>query len=549
MVRSSTQVQAAGDLAQGRESCARRAWADAHAALSRADASEPLQAADLELLATAAYMLGRDDGFVAALERAHRAHLDADEIPRAVRCAFWIGITLMLRGHSARATGWFGRAERLLGREERDCVERGYLLIPLGLAHGAAGDWDAAYATAAETAAIAERFGDRDLLALAVQDQGCSMIRRGQGAEGVRLLDEAMVAATAGELSPIVTGLVYCSVITFCQEICDLRRAQEWTAGLARWCEEQPDMVAHTGQCLVHRAEILQVHGAWPDALNEARRAAERFARARNETAAGHALYRQGEIHRMTGDFDAAEDAYRTASRHGFEPQPGLALLRLAQGNSDAAATAMRRLLTETPDRLSRARLLPAYVDAMLAAGDVESARTGCRELAEIAAERESAMLDALVAQSRGAVELAEGEPGRALLSLRRACESWHELDAPYEIARVRVLLGQACRALGDEEAATLELDAARAVFERLGAVHEVSRLTGLTAKAPAGGLTARELQVLRLVAAGATNKAIAAELVLSERTVDRHVSNILAKLRVSSRSAATAFAYEHELL
>jgi DNA-binding CsgD family transcriptional regulator len=545
-------VDAIDELERGRESYARRAWMDAYKALSHADQAAPLAAEDLELLATSAYMLGRDDECLSSLERAHHTYLDGGEGIRAVRCAFWLGVNLALRGEMGRATGWLGRAQRLVEREEGDCVERGYLLVPVMLQHETTGDWEAAYATAADAAEIGERFGDRDLLALAVHEQGHALVKQGRVEEGLGLLDEAMVAVIAGELSPIVTGIVYCSVIEGCQEVYALRRAQEWTAALSQWCEQQPEMVAFTGRCLVHRAEIMELHGAWRDALEEARQAAERCAQVKNRSATAQAFYRQGEVHRLQGRFSAAEKAYRDASRNGCEPQPGLALLRLAQGNGDAAAAAIRRVVGESTEPLKRARLLPAYVEIMLAVGDVEEARSACRELAEISARYESGMLGAIATHARGAVDLADGDARAALLALRHAWQVWQELEVPYEVARVRVLLGLACRELGDDDTAALELEAARGVFAQLGAAPDLARVGSLSRRAPSidtHGLTARELQVLRLVATGETNKAIAAELVLSERTVDRHVSNIFTKLGVSSRAAATAYAYEHQLV
>lgn len=264
------------------------------------------------------------------------------------------------------------------------------------------------------------------------------------------------------------------------------------------------------------------------------------------------AFYRQGEIHRLLGEFALAEEAYRDASRRGGEPQPGLALLRLTQGSSDAAAAAIRRVVGETTDPLERARLLPAYIEIMLAVGDADEARAVCRELEEIAEGYPSDVLGAMAAGAKGAVQLAEGGARTALVALRRAGQVWQELKAPYEAARVRVLIGLACDALGDHETAALELDTARGTFEYLGAAPDVARIDSLAGRATSGdthGLAPRELQVLRLVAAGKTNKAIAAELVVSERTVDRHVSNIFTKLGVSSRAAATAFAYEHQLV
>ncbi len=457
-----------------------------------------------------------------------------------------------LRGEMGHATGWFGRAQRLLEREEGECVELGYLLLPVVLRHAATCDHEGAYATAGEAAELGERFGDRDLFALAVHEQGRALVRLGRVEEGLGLLDEAIVAVTARELSPIVTGLIYCSVIDSCQEVYELRRAKEWTAALTQWCEEQPDMVAFTGRCLVHRAEIMELHGAWRDALEEARRARQRCEQGKNQVAAAQAFYLQGEVHRLQGRFSAAEEAYREASRYGCEPQPGLALLRLAQGNDDAAAAAIRRAVGETTEPLKRARLLPAYAEIMLAVGDVEEARGACRELKEISAGYESDMLGAMVAHARGALGLAEGDAQAALLALRRAWQVWQELEVPYEAARVRVLLGLACRALGDYDTAALELEGARGVFAQLGATLDLARVDSLTRRAPtidARGLTTRELQVLRLVAAGKTNQAIAAELLISEKTVARHVSNIFAKLGLSTRAAATAYAYQHGLV
>jgi len=545
-------VDAIAEIEQGREFYADRAWSDAYAALSGADREVALPADDLELLATAAYMIGREDEYFSALGRAHQAHLNAGEALHAARCALWVGMNLAQRGEMGRAGGWLGRARRLIEREGRECVEQGYLLIPRMFEHQAMGDLSAAVATAAEAAAVAERFGDADLLALAVHSQGDLLVHAGDVKEGLALLDEAMVAVTTGELSPIVSGIVYCGVIIGCQAAFDLRRAQEWTAALAGWCREQPDMVAFTGRCLVHRTEILGLRGAWMEALEEARRAVERCLEAQNRRAAGRAAYLQGDLHRLQGNFAAAEHAYREASGHGREPQPGLALLRLAQGNTDAASAAIQRALGETRDRPARAGLLPAVVEIALAAGDMEAARSACRGLEQIAADYEAGMLDAAVLCAKGAVDLAEGDPEAALVLLRRGSQAWQELDAPYECARARVLVAQACLALGDDDAGTMEREAARDAFAGLGAAPDIASIDAQAGRAGSRepyGLTARELEVLRLVAEGQTNKSIAAELVLSERTVERHVSNIFAKLDVSSRAAATAFAYEHKIL
>ena len=543
-------ADAVAELERGRESYARRAWKDAYESLSRAGEATPLVADDLELLATAAYMLGRDDEWASVLERVHHVSLERGDARRAARSAIWVGVQLAQRGEVGRATGWLGRAQRLLEPEDGECAERGYLLLPAVFRHEAVGDFAAAADTAGAAAEIGHRFGDVDLFALAAHAQGYMLIKDGRVREGLALLDEAMVAITEGERSPIVTGLVYCGVILACQEAFELRRAQEWTAALTRWCEQQADLVAFTGRCHVHRAEILQLHGAWADALEEARHACRR--QGMSPTGIAQAFYRQGEVHRLRGELDAAERAYREASRNGWEPQPGLALLWLRQGRGGAAAAAVRRALGETTDAPRRASLLPAHVEIMLAVHEVEAAQEACRELEEIAAAHESGLLGAAAAHARGAVDLAGGDTHAALVSLRRAALAWQELEVPYEAARTRVLVGLACRALGDEDSAAMELEAARAAFEELGAAPDaggVASLSRRVASADVYGLTPRELEVLRLVAAGNSNREIASALVISEHTAARHLQNIFAKLRVSSRTAAGAFAFEHDLL
>jgi ATP/maltotriose-dependent transcriptional regulator MalT len=545
-------VSAVDELERGRESYARRAWSDAYESLARADQATPLGVEDLELLAMSAAMVGRIDDYGTIHERLHRAYLDVGEGLLAARSAFWVGMNLATRGQMGPAGGWFGRAQRLVEREERECVEQGYLLLPVAFQGQVAGEYEAALAAATEAAEVGERFGDSDLFAVALQLRGLIRIQQGLVEEGLRLLDEAMIEVTTGDVSPMLTGVVYCGVIACCEEAFEPRRAREWTTALTRWCEEQPQMVSFTGRCLAHRAGILQLHGAWRDALEEARLARERCEQAMNRAATGQALYQQGELHRLRGDFAEAEAAYRDASRYGREPQPGLALLRLGQGKVDAAAAAIRRVVGEATRALQRAALLPSYAEIMLAVGDTEHAREASRELAEIAARSGSAMLGAIAAHVRGAVDLADGDARAALATLRHALQVWQELDAPYEVARVRVLVGVACRALADDDTAGLELEAARDVFERLEAAPDLARLDSLTRDGHAGdshGLTARELEVLRLVAAGKTNREIAATLVVSEHTVARHLQNIFGKLRVSSRTAASAFAFEHDLV
>ena len=459
-------MEVVAELESGREAHARRAWRKAREALMAADRSARLGPSDLELLATSAYMLGVEQEYRQVLERAHRAYLNEEKPLAAVRCAIWIAVNLAARGELGHAGGWLGRAERLLEREGSDCAERGYLLIPRIFEQEADGDLEGAAATAGEAAAIGERFGDQDLFSLGCFAQGSALIGLGRLRQGLALLDLAMLAVLAGEVSPVSSGVVYCGVILACEEAHELRRAREWTAALSQWCEGQPDLVAFTGRCLVHRAQIMRMDGSWQEAIEEAQRAAERCLKGENPVAAGEAHYQRGEVHRLRGEHTAAVEAYREASGHGWEPQPGLALLRLAQGSGKAAEAAIRRVVSEAGDVGKRARLLPAYVEIMAAVDDLRAAEEGCTELDSIArGEEEPGALAAMAAQARGLVELTAGHPEAALAALRRAGELWQRFRAPYESARTRELIGLACRNLGDEDTARLELEAARETF------------------------------------------------------------------------------------
>ena len=536
-------------LEHGRECYGRRAWGEAYHALQSADEATPLQAGDLERLATAACLSGRETEFLRILERQYRVYDDSGDQVRAARCAFWLALTFLSRGETGQSNAWTSRGQRLI--EDHDCAERGYLTLAVAEQQLREGHADAAAATAGQAVAIGTSFGDPDLMAAARHVQGRALIDQGHVVAGLKRLDETMLAVVAGELFPIMTGLMYCSVIDTCRQVYALGRAREWTSAFSRVCDQQPEMVAFSWSCMVHRAEIMQLQGAWPDAMTEACRACERAQLAERKPP-GAALYQQAEIHRLRGEFAKAEDAYHAASERGCEPQPGLALLRLAQGRADAACAAICRLTSTTSDRLRRARLLPAHLEIMLSMGDVEEARVARDELRELAHAFDSDALRAVVAQADGAIALAEGHAQAALDPLRCAFEQWQRLEAPYEAARVRVLLGQACRALGDEEAAALEHKAARSEFERLGAQAELVRLDAPHMpgqRSPGHPLTARELQVLRLISSGRTNKEIASELCLSERTIDRHVSNILGKLDVPTRAAAAVHAVHHKFL
>ncbi len=418
------------------------------------------------------------------------------------------------------------------------------------LASFADGDFLAASDAAAAAIEIGQRFGDRDLVALGVMDQGHALLELGRTSDGLRLIDESMVAVTSGELSPIVAGILYCNTIAVCRDAFEVRRAREWTAALTAWCERQPDMVAHKGVCLAHRAEIMQLQGAWTDALEEAAHVTVEGLLNRRASAAG--LYVQGEIHRLRGELDAAEEAFRLSARQGGDAQPGMALLRLAEGKREAAVAAIRRAAAETTVPLQRARLLPAYVEIALAVGEVDEAARASDELTALAETHGGDALRAMSAFTRGHTSLARGEIDEASTALREALLLWLTLEAPYEAARTRVLLGRVCTEHGDHDGAALELEAARASFEELGARADLERLessSGAPASRNAHGLSPRELEVLRHLATGRTNRAIASALVLSERTVDRHVSNVYAKLGVSSRAAATARAYELHLV
>jgi ATP/maltotriose-dependent transcriptional regulator MalT len=544
-------MTATDNLIGGRDAYARRDWTSAYTRLSNADREAPLEPDDLELLATAAHLTGKDAESAAVWARAHEAFRCRGEDARAVRCAFWLAFGLSSHGDRARGGAWIERGRRLLDASPRECVEQGYLLLPSAYECLIRGDLAAACSEFRRAAEVGERFRDADLTALARHSWGRVLIRMGDIPKGLALLDEAMVAVDAGEVSPMVVGDVYCSLIEGCAEIFDLRRAREWTAALTRWFASQPDLVPYSGQCLVRRAEILQLHGVWSDAAEEAQRACDRFLDKPDQPAAGAAFYQRAELHRLRGEFGDAEAAYRQASRHGRNPLPGLAQLRLAQGQIDAAKTLIQSAAADATRADARARLLPALVEIMLAASDIEAARRGAGELADIAVGFDAVLLNAAAAQARGGVLLAEGEPQRAREVLRHAWAAWQEIEIPYEAARVRVLIGRALRAMGDAAAAEMEFDAARWVFHQLGAAPDLAEVEAL---ARAGGpnprgLSERELQVLRLVAAGRTNRAIAAELFISERTVERHVSNIFVKLDIASRAAATAYAYQHQLV
>jgi DNA-binding CsgD family transcriptional regulator len=502
------------------------------------------------MLATAAYLSGHSDECVDALSRAHHAYLDAGDIPRAAECAYWLAFSLINRGEHAQVRGWVSGALKLLDDGGTDCVQRGYLMTISSVETLMHGDVDGAMTALEDIVPIARRFQDANLLALLSLVRGQGMIGLGRTAEGMALLDEVMVAATANQLSEAITGLAYCATIEACQNAFDVRRAREWTRALSRWCADQPELVPYSGHCLVHRAEIYQLHGDWPQAALAVETAHERYELADDWFANGFAYYQEGELMRHRGRLDLAEQAYQEANRRGHDPQPGWTLLRLAQGQAETAASTSRRLVAEAGERFHRARRLRAHIEIMLAVDDVAEARRAADELTAICADGVTPMLEAIASRAHGAVCLAEGDSAAALAPLRRSAATWREVDAPYELARTRELVGVTLRDLDDSEGAALEFEAAARAYEKLGAEPDLARVSGRT---ESGGqstvLTAREVEVLRLVASGRTNRAIANELVLSEKTVARHISNIFVKLGLSSRAAATAYAYQHNFV
>jgi ATP/maltotriose-dependent transcriptional regulator MalT len=544
-------------ISQGREAFTRQNWREAYARLSAADRELPLEITDLERLAAAAYLLGKEDQAAAVWTRAHHQLVDQGNVERAAQWGFWLSLTLLLAGEVARSTGWLARSQRLLKDCDEARVAHGYGLVVTGLLAMGKGDIASAGAAFDRALALAEQFADPDLLALSLLGKGQSLILSHDIAGGVARLDEAMLAATAGEVSPVLTGLIYCAVILTCQRIFDLRRAREWTTQLDVWCASQPDLVPYRGQCLVHRSEILQLKGDWPNAVAEAAKARAHLAD-RSDSSVGLAFYQQGELHRLRGEFAQADAMYREAGRKGCEPQPGLALLRLAEGKLDAALAAIRGV-AESPAGARgavagspRPRLLAPYVEILIATGDLGAARAAAEELSRIATALDAPLLLATSAHATGAVLLAEGKMKAALALLREAWATWQQLDMPYESARAGVLIARVCQRLGDQETARMHADAAAAVFRRLGAAPdlvEIERVTATLGTGSSSTLTDREREVLALVAAGETNRQIAGALGISEHTVARHLSNIFDKLGVTTRTAAGAFAHKHKLL
>ena len=538
---------AVDELTAGREAYARRAWGTARDHLSRADPAL-LDGDDLRALGFAAYLGGDRDAAVRALQRAHASHVAAGARLAAAYDANQLAMIFSTSGEPAVGAGWLARARRLSDDQPEDADVRGHLLVHEIHRLFAEGDFAGVVACCERIAEIGRKWDDADLVAYPLSISGYALLHSGKVREGLARLDEAMVAITAGEVSPVVAGHVYCAMIEACQRVADYRRMVEWTDALTAWCEDQSGLVAFTGQCAVHRGQILRAQGSFTDALAELALAAERYEANGMDPATGLAMYERGEVLRTVGDLDGAQAAYDEAARWGHEPQPGLSLLALARARTGAAVASMHRLLAEARDPLTRVSLLGAAVEVLLAAGLLDEATEAAEELGGLAGSFGCAAVAARGEYAAGLVAFARDDPAGSLAHLRRAWKEWIELGARYDAARARTRIGVALRALGDDVSATAELTVALRTFSELGsepARREVERLLG--AGLP-GGLTAREAEVLRLVASGRTNPQIAAELFLSDKTVARHLSNIFTKIAVTSRTAAAAYAREHDL-
>jgi DNA-binding CsgD family transcriptional regulator len=536
---------AADQVARAREAAARREWHQAFDLFAAADEQSSLDSGNLDLWATAAYLIGDTDTAVEARAREHQIRLDRGEIAAAVRSGFWVSFILVNTGRSAQAGGWMARSRRLAEHLGDDAPEHGYLQVLSAFRQAAIeGAYHDAIGSARRAVERGRGGGDEDLIALGLNIIGRALIRSGEGEAGLVHLDEAMAAVVAGVLSPMVAGTVYCSLIEGCEEIGELRRAREWTDALSRWCERQEGMVTFTGQCLTHRAEVLRHQGDLEAAARAAREARDRFAGAADELLTGGAWYQLAEVLRIRGDLSGAEDAYRRAAEWGHEAHPGLALLWVGEGKLEAAEAAMRRLDAEWTGPTKQLRMLPTLVEVMLAVGDIATADRAAVELTDVAEALGTEGAAARAAHAMGAVALAEQSFERALVSLRTAVDLWRSLGVVYETARSQLLIARACRELGDLETASLETEAALRALADIGA-----RVPETQTEHNPQGLTPRELEVLRLVASGLTNQEIAERLFISVRTVDRHVANILTKLGVPSRTAATAYGYEHRLI
>jgi DNA-binding CsgD family transcriptional regulator len=543
--RGAAMAEVATRLGQARELHAQSLWAEAYRHFSAAGA-EGLDAEDLERYAEAAQILGRGDEAIQLLRRAFDTRVDAGEVDRAITAAFWLWQALIINAEFARASGWAAQVRRSLPD-----VDSGWLLITEAYFLIAAADYNQAAQLLAQAADAGSRQRDTDLVAFATTVWGRALIKAGRLREGLSRLDEAMLPVVERDTSPRATSMLYCSAIATCHEAREFGRAREWTHALGAWLDTLPRLGgAYFGNCRIYRAHLMCLCGSWREALEEVAFVCDDLGGNYGQLVASHAFYQLGEIHRLLGNPEA-EASYRRAGELGGPTQPGLSLLRLAQGEVDKAVLGIRRAFAETEGQLERLDLLSTGVTVMLAAGDINAAREAVAELAGIAAVYRAPGVQAELAAARGAVALSEDDPARALPLLRSAARTWREIDAPHAVATVSVLIGLACRAIGDDDGAQVEFESAKSTFARLGARPDLRRVEELLRPAAAGprGLSARELEVLRLVAAGRTNHAIAIELFVSERTVHRHLSNIFDKLGVHSRTAAASYAIQHRIV
>ncbi|HEV3400179.1 MAG TPA: hypothetical protein VG078_00005, partial [Acidimicrobiales bacterium] len=463
-------------------------WGRAYRLLTERAASRRLSVDELDSLGAVAYLTGREGEAFDRWAEAHAACLEAGDLPRAARLGIQLAQAFGFKGDIGRSSGWVARARQLLDQAP-DCIEHGYLEYAAGMCRiFEDDDIPGARELFARAAKVAERFGDRELRALANLGVGRCVIYLGDVGEGLSLLDEVMVSVEAGEVSPIVAGDAYCTVIDGCHEVFDVRRCEVWCESFTRWCDAQPDLVLYRGHCLLHRAELLQLHGRWAEGVAVAREACERLAQPVNLLVIGGAHYVEAELHRLRSEFAEAEQAYERAHQAGCDPHPGLSLLRLAEGRVDAARAGVRRALAQSERAVGRAKVLGPYGEIMLAAGDVDAANAAVHELAGIALEFGSPLLRAQAAQLTGTVRLAQGDPTGALVSLRAALSGWRELEAPYDAARTRLVIAAACDAMGDDDGAAMERRAAEATLDRLAAESGAAATTPGTAhRLPAG--------------------------------------------------------------
>jgi class 3 adenylate cyclase len=455
-------------LEAGRSAMERHAWTEAFALLKQADAAKTLDASGLEMLADAAWWVAQPDDSLEARERAYAAFVAAGDKRRAARAALRLSQEHTNRLAFAIAQAWFARAEKLLESDE-DSAAYGHYLFVRALAGFGPSDVDAAVAVGRRIAQLGERFGDRDLQAFGAMAQGFALLANGDVKEGFAQFDVATLAAATGELDVWPTGWIYCSTITACLQLADYRRASEWTEATTRWCERQ-SVTGFPGICRVHRAEIVSLRGAWAKAEQEARQACEELQRYQIGVMAALGFYQIGEIRMRMGDLPSAHEAFRRAHELGMVPEPGMSLVRLAEGDPAAAGSSLRRALANQTDRFERARLLPAEVEVALILSDRDRARTASTELDAIAKRFGTPAMEAIAGSARASLQLADGDVAGSESTLRSTLRLWVELDVPYEIARTRMLLAAAYRAQSDDAAATLELQAARSTFERLGA-------------------------------------------------------------------------------